>query len=84
MQRVDGRFACHIMNTHSRPSGHLHDVDSTYVRCWSIFCICIHNEKCYMLANIFIIEVVNLDSVLKMLTPLHKLAKCPRLRHSPD
>jgi hypothetical protein len=25
---VDGRFACHIMNTHSRPFRHLHDMDS--------------------------------------------------------
>jgi hypothetical protein len=28
MRIVNGRFACHIMNTHRRLPNHLHDVDS--------------------------------------------------------
>jgi hypothetical protein len=42
---VDNRFACHIMNTHSRLLRHLHEVDSN-VRCWCIFCYHIQKEKC--------------------------------------
>jgi hypothetical protein len=37
MRIVDDRFACHIMNTHSRLLRHLHDVNSN-VRCWRILC----------------------------------------------
>ncbi len=44
-QIVDGRFACHIMKTHSRPSRHSHGTN--YM--WDVirfFAIRIHPEKC--------------------------------------